>query len=68
MSITLCHCSGFILITSVSFVIPALFTSTSTVPNASTASLNIASISFGSAPECIVLEKYFVWNTTYSLL
>lgn len=37
---TACHCSGFMRMISVSRVIPALFTKTSTVPHESTASLN----------------------------
>ena len=45
MSITSCHISGFILIMRVSRVMPALFTSTSTVPHLSTTVLNRASIS-----------------------
>ena len=36
---TACHCSGFMRMMSVSRVIPALFTSTSTVPQEFTASL-----------------------------
>ena len=36
---TACHCSGFMRMMSVSRVMPALLTSTSTVPHLSTASL-----------------------------
>ncbi len=45
MSMTDCHCSGFMRMTSVSRVIPALLINTSTVPKASTAALNMLSMS-----------------------
>ena len=40
VSTTACHCSSFMRMIRPSLVMPALFTSTSTVPQAAVASLN----------------------------
>ena len=57
---TACHCSGFIRMMSVSRVMPALLTSTSTVPQESTASLNSLHAEAGMLMFCESLNMMVV--------